>query len=601
MLYAKFADTLKSLSEWGIISADIARKNGLCDSVNIVFSDDSPLVEISIDDKIEIFDNDIRKFAGSICELPKEISGRSRRCRAVAKNAWADLEGIIYQQLWTTSKKDESGDSVVLSDVMRSKVVLGQDSEGNKLKVGGQIRDILEYAKQLGAQFEIGDIDADGDMLLDERTDLTCAEAILCSLRWLPNSQVYFDYSTEGLPTINVAQRKNLEIAEISEQNGDMLNLQIKARPDLKVNGVLIKYEHENTSGDLTWNSVEEDAYPESAKSGGKNVLVMSVDLVGFKEKVKIYHIECESILPDSTQWWRDHIPTLNGDFLILSTERNHPTLPRELVSGQIPEFISAKTEDDIVTAKVLMVDANGNKNEQNLSVSLTATTATTGDYPLYTTTQFKEPMPEGMAKAIYDATSDLHYQGTAIFAGLNAQNFIGKKISLKLSDNSVINSPVVSITEYLSKGLTKLEFGPPSHLYSDEMIDLFRINRNRLVPETYGPLSAGNSSEEREKTSLPESNTTQGNPAYSRIMLKVPEMDWSGTEGESATLQQIRPSIDLNPKDMISSTIEDPNSFPERSAKMRRVVMVKDGKIAYAYALLSEPEVLSDDTTEIF
>ena len=571
MIYLKFADKKKSAEEWGIVSLKVERLNGAADSAKITFADEETAASIPTDCNLEIFDADLRKFCGQVVETPKALSGGSRRAQIVAKNAWAHLEGIVYQQLWESSET-ESGE-VFFQPVQRSKVVLGQNSSGEKIDAAAQAQNILQYAISCGAPLSIGTIDANSQMLLDQRSDISCAEALKRTLRWLPNSQIYFDYSADGLPKINIVQRKNLPQAVLLENGTDTLSLSVKSRPDLRLNGVVIKYERENSSGENVWRTIEEESYPEDLGTPTKNTLVMTVELAGSRERVKVYELVCETIQPESKQWWRSHIPSLPEDFEILETSRSHPELTRELVKGQLASHINARSQSDVITARISLADESGKSAQQTLNLTLRATNAVSGSYPEFTPTLLREPKPEGMAKSIYEAACDLQYQGDATVLGLCAEKFAGKKVALTLADGASLSAPAVAIVEDFAKETTNVKFGPPTHLYADDIVELFRINRDRLIPETF---STSNIEKEEVPLDVPILDTTQNLPDYERLIIS--------DHDETAPR-----TIDINAEDLDEGS----------GAKMRRVAVVKNGQLAYAKILMTDPEIEEESGQE--
>lgn len=429
MLELKFADTKKSAEEWGVCAVNIDRKNCSADTARISFITDIS-TEFDNGGALEIFLDGTRKFVGELVQAPRSLTGKSRGLELIAKNPWADLDAIIYQQLWSSASSESN--ETVLTPVFRSKVILGQNGDGDKIKVSAQVVDILQYAIEHGANISIGNIDADGEMLLDESTDISCAEAIRKTLRWLPNTQVWFDYSdTSKAPVINIAQRENLEEVSLSESGTGVRKIVATSRPDLKVEGVIIKYESRNVSDGFAWCSVKEDIYPEQTKAG-KRVIVMSVALAGLKESVHITRLVCSEIIPSSKAWWKERLKWLEDyaedDFEILSYNRKFPTLTKELEEGYIAPHINATAKAETITAKVKLTHKNGTVLVQRISVSLVATNASSGVYSNWSVSQKPEEMPNGVAKRIFDAASGLQYEGYLEILSTPAETFVGKK-----------------------------------------------------------------------------------------------------------------------------------------------------------------------------
>ena len=249
-----------------ISKAVFDRGNSCADKLVLtVFDAGDGAVDVSAGDPVEFWSGGVRKFFGFVSKSPRTLSASSQNVEIVAESPWGELERIVYQQLWN-SAETLSGE-VVLSPVMRSKVVLGQDSNGEKINVGQQVRDILEFAISCGANLQIGTIDLSAEMILDEAKDLSCAEALLRVLKWTPNCAAVCDYSAEGNPKINVLSRSSLPTIEIDAQSSGVKSVSVASRPDLKVESVSIKYERVHSQNEFSWLTVDEDIYPPDSPS----------------------------------------------------------------------------------------------------------------------------------------------------------------------------------------------------------------------------------------------------------------------------------------------------------------------------------------------
>ncbi len=558
----KIADSLKDISLWNLTHAKLTRKNFSTDSLNLTFSSIKDIENVTVGDCIELFQNGIRTFYGFVKKVPIGETALDCSVEIEAQNPWAELSETIYQQLWK-SAVTESGETV-LSPVWRSKIVLGQNNEGKKITVAQQIRDILEYAIFSGAHFTIGKIIADSQMLLDEAKDLTCAEAFSRTLKWIPNSIVYFDYSKQGLPEINVIPKSQTDIVAI--ENVSLKSLKYWSRKDLELEGVVVKYEREHTAEDFSWITLEEDVYPPNINPHSQRCLVMSVELAGAKSNCQENTILCEPIRTDLTQWWIEHIPFLKevSNLQITNVSRNFPELTRELRQGNLSSKLNYKSQRDNITAIASYSDGDGNILSKNVTISLIATNAVTGTHNVWNQTQEVEETPIGLAKAIYDAASSLKYEGYATIIDCNCADFFAKRLSLDTS----IESPVIWAEEDIANSILKIKFGPPKHLYPNNIAELFRINRTRKVPLSVSSRSSGKSAST--KTSIDgdtplisESSTTA---SIQRLVLTFPEQS-SKVDLDSRSLEQ-------------SETV-----------KFRQVYLCEDGFLAKAKILMGEPK----------
>ena len=520
-------------------------------------------------DYIEVFDGQTRKFAGRIEKKHEENSAEKPHTDIVAKNAWRDLESIVYQQTW---KRSVNGN---VEDVLRSKITLGQNSAGEKITVAEQVLDILRFAISCGAEFAIGTVDVDSAMLADEARDLSCAQALARTLKWTPNSSVYFEYSADGLPVFNVRKRKTLETKTISTVAGNVLSAVVSPRNDLLVDGVSIKYESEHKINDNVFLGISEEKYPDSISSNAKKTIVMTVDLDGEKSSSTSYKIVCGTIDTSSVQWWRKHVPALadEAEMSVVESSRSDSTYSRELLSGSIVAAMHFKTLPVVVRAKVKYAKSDGTVVTKNVAANILSTNAASGTYTVWRTLQFAEPRPNGLAKAIFEAVSDLQYEGSVEVVGLSANAFFGRRIGIADAKNpswANIRATVSYSEENLFDETVLLKFGPPKHLYPDDIEELFRINRNRKISSDSATRTTAkiSSATDDNTQSKAEINGSEGDALYERFIV-------------SDKAEDDRRDIDLNISDIDGG----------ETAKLRSIVLCHDGYLATAKVLMTIPK----------
>lgn len=560
------------LENLSLSEAVIIRKKSASDEFRAKFADPDGANSFSPGETIEIYADGTRKFRGSIVRLDTSLGGDDDSASMTAKGPWFDLESIVYQQTWKAARKSESG-AVLLEDCVRSKIVLGQDSQSRKINASAQLYDIFNYAISKGAEFSIGNIVADADIPLDEAKDLSCAEAVSRILKWMPDTGVYFDYSSDGFPTLSVLPRGSLATKTVDISSGNVKSVKVGPRPDLRVSSVSIKYESEHSDGDNSWLTVTEDNYPPNSEYGGKNAVVMSVELAGYKGSCQIYEIECQSIQSNSPQWWRNRIPALSEaeNLEVLSSEREEGSqkLPRFLVSGTIHPSMNFAAAKERVDAVVKYTDPDGSVIKKNIGVRFVTTNASTGTYAVRSASQYAEPVPSGLAKAIYDASSAPQYEGTIEIFGGDAADFAAAKICLSGGNSEWLsmNSPVYSASENLSDNTLTVKFGPPTHLYPDRIAEMFRIGRPRVVPYSSNAKSGGISASSRVYFSgvNSENDGGQGDTSYSKFVV---------TQDEQGAIE------------LDSESIKKGNT-----AKMREIYVTKNARLAKANALMTDPE----------
>ena len=167
----KAGGSSSSLNDLKCLKCILTRQNLSSDTLDTEFDDSSDAQNWKYGQTIELFDGSLKKFRGKISQIYKVEDEKNPKIRIVAKNAFEELEQIVYQQ------RTLAYSNGILSAHSISRVVLGRAFNGLKLTVAEQARDILEYALSLNADFQIGTIDLDSKMVFDECRDISCAEA----------------------------------------------------------------------------------------------------------------------------------------------------------------------------------------------------------------------------------------------------------------------------------------------------------------------------------------------------------------------------------------------------------------------------------------
>ena len=562
-----------SASQLGIVDAKIVKRCSGVDELKLSLASPEFVENFPINNTIEVYVNSVKKFSGRIIKTPITLAGKAQSASIIAYNAWNDLEQIVYQQEWVRVANNTVG------NFYRSKVVLGQNKHAEKINIGEQIRDIAEYAIKCGANFKIGNIDVDAPMLLDETRDLSCSQSILRVLKWAPNAFAFFDYSSDSIPILNVQKSTSLKKINLDNSIDSILKVSITPRPDLSLDGVSVKYEQENIINSKSTLTIFEDNYPADISSTSPKVLVMSVDLDGKKASCHNYKIVCENIDLESAHWWAKHIPSLpEADIEILETSITDGSFSRELVDGSIPSSLDLKKQSAIAKAKIRYLKDDGTICTKNVATRILTTTAQTGTYSVWRTSQYAEPKPTGLAKAIYEASARLLYEGSVELSNALENDFIGKLISINIPNHSdwlTINSPIIFVEENIAKEKTSIKIGTPNHLYPDKIAELFRISRNRKITESsFLRTSPENNFTISDMTAQqPLDNGSEGDTNYQRLLISKIESEESAKK------------IDINSDDIGEN----------ETAQMTQIYLCHNGFLASAKILMTEP-IIEDE-----
>lgn len=541
--------------------ASIAYKSLACDELKI-HSKNSSLANFG--DFVEVLKDNVRIFAGVCFSKTNSENAKSAETIYIFKNAWLDLMEIPFMQEWNAVNLDS--ESPLPVNNFKTRTVFGADKTGKKIPISTQLVEVLNYAKQYGANIDFCLGEFSTEIPNDEESDMTCDEALKRILRWSPDAVSYFDYTSE-IPVLHIKKRSELETFDVS--NFAFKNLSYSSREDLKVENVCVIYEKKNSDGGQTFEAFTKDVYPKNANAGGKKSLVMSVQLGGYSCHVQNQKITTENIDVKDNAWWVKRIPFLSDTkitkFNIKNVRRNS-SLPRELKSGNISEWMLKSLEYDRITCEVEYEMGDERKGVKTFSLKLLATDASTQNYSRLVYSSLEESTPKGLAQAIYEATNVAITQGSAQFICGLPREILGKNISW---NGKFENAIVASLNLNLVSGFASVEFGAPSHLYPSDLAQLFRINRSRKVSESNArvqPKARGLSIDSSEN--LSDSHIVEVGDVLSRFIVKDP------IDPDSKSI-----SIDIGDIDEEDSNVK---------LKLRKIVVCENGEAKYAYVLMS-------------
>ena len=141
-------------------------------------------------------------FVGRVTGTPGSGDGHTEGFAHQLSGPWWYLENLVCRQAWTV----RGGDGTALL----GRLVLGQALDGTRLTSGQILTETLQYAIDSGAPLQIGVVEPDALLPLDELRDVTCAEVIRKLLRWHPDCVAWFDHATAPVPTFHCRARGSL-------------------------------------------------------------------------------------------------------------------------------------------------------------------------------------------------------------------------------------------------------------------------------------------------------------------------------------------------------------------------------------------------------
>lgn len=333
-------------------------------------------------------------------------------------------------------------------------------------------------------------------------------------------------------------------------------NFNINARYDLQAPSVQIFYETASVVNGAESLSLVKDFYPnplptDPAKQFAS--LQFTVDLQGLQASVTTAKISCDAISPSDPNWWLGKHPqyrpwqqdnpadadnpiaSFSIDASTLQRAVNPPTDSRgnpvadlgfmsELTTGQLTDWMTSKAQRITLSVKATIVYRNGTQHKSPQELTLTyqclSTNAASGTYTNQEITAYAEPVPFGLAQAIYEAISILQFEGDVTLQEEDVSGLlsIGNVFNLTggaLPEWSTMAAMPQSVTEDIDSGQTTVRFGPPRNLSAGELVDLLRVNRMRLIRSVFSMRPAGTAGGTSGQVDLgnntPEKNSVSG------------------------------------------------------------------------------------------
>lgn len=388
--------------------------------------------------------------------------------------------------------------------ITKPRVILFCDGDGARITTGAQIEQCVLAAIEGGCPCAVpsaGDIDAGFTPPFDEQVNISVANAVCKALASHPHASCWFDYRVRK-PRLYVRTRQSLTAVNVSVVG--QTDLRVKSREDLQPTAVAICYEKENTVDGQTFRQTTTDFAPvvggESAaqtrtRLAQSGALWGVFDLQGSSLQSTSQDIEVAALpasLADKA-WWKARVPRLAGyadeDITLTSAARHGALdLPSVLVKGSVQKWMSVATERETFTVEARLVNRAGGllveDRHETLTLELAMTNAITKTYRTVTAFDSGEPIPEGVAAALWAEWQQLHYECSVTRAeeepalGLS----VGKTLNLTGGRTAWASmaAMIVRVTVDFARGVTTAETGVPAWIDIDSRVAWYRACRGR-------------------------------------------------------------------------------------------------------------------------
>lgn len=556
----EYGATKKSFEAWGLSNLRRTLMSAASDIVTFTHDgadfDADPLFPYNT--KVVIWRNSVRWFTGWVRSIPRYGSAASEAIEYRLEGPWHFLERIEFEQDWPTASGYAPGSSVIFGY---------QRSEAGALVMATtamQLAQILDFAIDAGAPFSYSFDTADFALQppATEEVDFLCSEAVALVLRWHKDVVTWVDYST-ATPKIHFLPHAKCPAVSLDVSSGEVVeSVSVRSRDDLRVNGVLIRYNKTDTIDGVEYYNPTIDT---AGATGGLDVVKMSIAFGGA-----------------SLSWQRQTIlcvicPMLDNDITAFLMEKNPGLVPEKndeieeiewsdfyydfaeyhviLLEGTVPDWVG-ETDTGEWSATCKITYKNGTIEKRYFSATETTTDARNGTYRRLTSMVPSDPIPTGVAAKLYAQLSILHFEGSvSIVEGEPADTLRpGKVLNLTggRAEWATMRAQIQQVEEDIDAGRTTARFGPPEHLTPQDFAELIRANRRRNNVVNSGhlsgnpggsntfdldgptPNSAGSSQHEKYEALTVESEVDlpEGGKAKRAVKINPSSTDWKPGKG---------------------------------------------------------------------
>ena len=608
----------QTLATIGVVAASLELRANAPDSLSFEVDEafDSSGA-FAYGDKVRLWetvgDADVCRFVGEVLELPALADARTGSARRYVARSYLDrLSRIQYTQKVSAYG---SGDSPTISSYDDACVVLGRHrrSPFSAATTGQQIADILDYAAGLsGGAFpcsrDTTAWDAGFGIPCDQRENVSCWEAILCMLRWMPDRVLWCDYAG-GNTKVCLKAASSLSASTVAAAGGTLGSVSATPRHDLALPGVNVYFRRV----DSVDGSNRERRYSQHAGSYTDPLAAnFFIDLEGGSVTHVSQRIETLAYptMGDNSgfrSWLELKIPWL-GDttYTVDAVSRGGSHgYSRELVSGALKKWMHVSHEEETIDVTVSYVTEDANTNLVDratvvLPVHVTSTNATSGTRRATASYDSGESPPSGLADGIYAAWHRLHWDGSLStdLGALGAWSSLpAPGALLNVSDGPAalasMNAVVQSARVDLADGSVEVSFGTCRALEADGLTAIYRALRGRRHAWKRSLDDAGSGSADETgtgETAFPQHGGGTESPAFARSGLAV--------RGPGAGSGAPTHSFSMKPEEVDFQTSGETAAAQAFKAREVRVIVEEGGalKAKWAQVLCGAPYGAAQD-----
>lgn len=518
MYYIQIATgSLQTCEEIGITSARVTYVANGIDFLD--FAADSALTAagIAFGTAIKLYDVGTCIFIGEVTDLPsdQEVSAPGQK-KYKAKSLLNQLERMQYTQ-------DINAYNVTAAEVQSfvdPRVVLGLVYPSTRITNAQQIDRIFLFAIVAKSWPGVtnGDAFSSGGFLvpLDQKENISCWDAVISQLRWLPDYVLYCTYDL-GYTVVNLFKASDITATSIAV-SGELSGIRANPRHDLQMVGVNVFFRKVSTSDGVAIES-------RSVQTAGDNMdpfaTNLYVDLDGGSVEFARQAITVADYPAFTTPasealeaWVETKVPWLSDieGYEITAVARSGAhAYAKELLKGVILKWMPVLYEEETLTFTIEydIKDADGNYIERattKIPVQVTSCNGTTKTYSKITASDSGEVEPDGLAAGIYASWSMLHWDGS-ISSYVPKIGYVlpGARINITGAHASLATMAAIvqSSTIDLQTKAISIDFGTCKRLEADSFTALYRAIRYRRFSTRLLADEDNEDAEEKDETSV--------------------------------------------------------------------------------------------------
>lgn len=255
-------DTVRTVASLAVDSAVVDFRSLTDDilSLAVVTDDITTALLPELGQSVTIYRDGVQFFVGTVTSNPVTITEGSHAARVEASGPWWWMERINFTQ----DQTDGAGNTEE-----RISYVFGTATSGGNLQT--HIENAIDRAITLGVPMQRGTVATLFDVPRITLNQSTCGQALAELVRLVPDTMVWFDYSTSP-PTINVSRRGSATTRTLDYDTGAITRIEIQPLIDLQVTQVRLPYVERNSAGQTVFNEQASG----SATTGKVQILTVS-------------------------------------------------------------------------------------------------------------------------------------------------------------------------------------------------------------------------------------------------------------------------------------------------------------------------------------